>query len=234
MSSIDPNKIVVFSGSGLSAPSGLATFRDAGGLWRQYRFEEAASPEAWKRHPEVVLEFYNERRAKAAAAEPNAGHKAIAELERRFKVVVVTQNVDDLHERAGSTDVIHLHGELRKSRSSTNPELVYEVGGAPIQLGDRCAENSQLRPHIVWFGEEIMNHAKAMAHISSAGRILVVGTSLVVYPAAGLLGYAPLRAHKVLVDLDVVSRPPGFETIRGSAELALPSLVEKWLTKDQS
>jgi NAD-dependent deacetylase len=147
---INPRKIVVLSGAGLSAPSGLKTFRDTGGLWQQYRLEEVATPEAWARHPQVVLDFYNERRTKACAASPNAGHQAIAELEEHYEVVVVTQNVDDLHERAGSTRIIHVHGELTKARSTVDDSLIYEIGGKPIRLGDQCALGSQLRPHIVW------------------------------------------------------------------------------------
>jgi NAD-dependent deacetylase len=229
---LDTNKVVVFSGAGLSAPSGLSTFRDANGLWERYRLEDVATPEAWARQPELVLEFYNERRAKAAAAKPNAGHIAIADLEQRFRVVVVTQNVDDLHERAGSTEVIHLHGELRKARSTANPALICEIGAAPIQLGDRCAEGSQLRPHIVWFGEEIMNHAEALAHLVTAGRVLAVGTSLTVYPAAGLLKHARYQAMRLLVDLEAPTQRFGFKSIQGSADAILPRLVEKWLQED--
>ena len=226
---MNPNKIVVFTGAGMSAPSGLRTFRDGDGLWRQYRFEEVASPEAWESHPEVVLEFYNERRAKAAAAEPNAGHKAIAELEKRYEVVVVTQNVDDLHERAGSSWVIHVHGELRKARSSTDDDYIRDIGGAPIQLGDLCPNGGQMRPHIVWFGEHIMNAESAVKEIEKAGKVLVVGTSLVVYPAAGFIGYASPAAEKWMVDLDVTRVPPGFKGISGSADEAVPQLVQRWL-----
>lgn|SRR5678816_588574 len=229
---LDPEKVVIFSGAGLSAPSGISTFRDPNGLWKRYRIEEVATPEAWARQPHVVLEFYNERRSNAVASQPNAGHRAIADLERRFQVVVITQNVDDLHERAGSTQVIHLHGELRKARSTSNPSLVYEIGAAPIKLGDLCEQGGQLRPHIVWFGEEIMNHSEARAHIETAGRLIVVGTSLSVYPAAALLKHARYRARKLIVDLSVPDHPYGFEAIQGSADLVLPSLVQNWLADE--
>ncbi len=226
---MNPQKIVIFSGAGMSAPSGLATFRDNGGLWKQYRFEEVASPEAWAEHPEVVLEFYNERRAKAAVAEPNAGHKAIAALESHYEVVVVTQNVDDLHERAGSSQVIHLHGELRKARSSEDDEFIQDIGGAPIQLGDVCPKGGQMRPHIVWFGENIMNAAEAVAQIKAADKLVVVGTSLVVYPAAGFISYAPATAEKWIVDLNHSQPPAGFRAMTGSADVVMPELVQRWL-----
>jgi NAD-dependent deacetylase len=225
---INPRKIVVLSGAGLSAPSGLKTFRDTGGLWRQYRLEEVATPEAWARHPQVVLDFYNERRTKACAASPNAGHQAIAELEEHYEVVVVTQNVDDLHERAGSTRIIHVHGELTKARSTVDDSLIYEIGGKPIRLGDQCALGSQLRPHIVWFGEAVMRMDEAREHFLDAGRVLVVGTSLRVFPAAGLVEDAPDAAEKFLVDLDAASGPVGFRVVRGSADVILPTLVREW------
>jgi len=226
---INPRKIVVFSGAGLSAPSGIATFRGNNGLWGQYRLEDVATPEAWSKQPQVVLEFYNERRTQVANAQPNAGHRAIANLESRFEVVVITQNVDDLHERAGSTHVIHLHGELRKARSTVDSALVYDIGAAPMQIGDVRAAGGQLRPHIVWFGEEIMNYHAARAHIVDAGRVLVVGTSLTVYPAAGILRHARNAAEKVIVDLDVPKRPFGFRLMKGSADSVIPILTAAWL-----
>ena len=225
----NPNKIVVLSGAGLSAPSGLATFRDAGGLWQKYKIEDVATPEAWARQPEVVQEFYNLRRAQAAAAQPNDGHRAIAALEQKFEVVVITQNVDDLHERAASSRVVHVHGELTKARSTADPSLVYEIGAAPIRMGDRCARGSQLRPHIVWFGEEVQRFDEAMEHMESAGRVLVVGTSLQVYPAAGLVKHARFAAEKILVDLEAEQTPFGFGVLRGSADKLLPGVVERWL-----
>lgn len=229
---LHPGKIVVFTGSGISAPSGIPTFRGAGGLWRNYQIHEVATPEAWERRPELVLEFYNERRTRAAQAEPNAAHRAIRDLEHRFVVTIITQNVDDLHERAGSGNVIHLHGELRKARSSLDRDLVYEIGDRPIQIGDQCAHGSQLRPHIVWFGESIMHYDEARKHVASAEKILVVGTSLVVFPAAGLIEYAHPRAEKVLVDLEMEQPPYGFRFVAGSADTAVPQIVSQWLKED--
>ena len=226
---INPRKIVVLSGAGLSAPSGLATFRDAGGLWARYRIEDVATPEAWAKNPALVLEFYNERRAQAAAAQPNDGHRAIAILEQRYEVVVITQNVDDLHERAGSTRIIHLHGELTKARSTRDPASVREIGSAPIRLGECCEAGGQLRPHIVWFGEEVQHFAEAEAEVASASRVIVVGTSLTVFPAASLVKRARFHAEKVLVDLDAADAPFGFKVLRGSAEKVLPALAAQWL-----
>jgi NAD-dependent deacetylase len=222
-------KIVVLTGAGISAPSGLATFRDQGGIWSRHRIEDVATPSAWARQPGVVLDFYNARRAQAFAAQPNAAHVAVAALERASEVVVVTQNVDDLHERGGSTRVIHLHGELRKARSTVDPALIYDLGRAPIRLGDHCAKGSQLRPHIVWFGEDVQHWDQAVGEVASADRLLVIGTSLQVYPAAGLVDYARPRTQKVLVDLDGEHCPPGFAVMRGSADQVVPQLVEQWL-----
>ena len=222
-------KIVVLSGAGMSAPSGLSTFRDSDGLWANHRVEDVATPEAWGRNPALVLEFYNQRRVQAAAAQPNAGHRALAELERRFEVVIVTQNVDALHERAGSTRVIHLHGELTKARSTADESLVYEIGDKPIRLGDRCALGSQLRPHIVWFGEEVSLIESAAEEFRDAAKVLVVGTSLTVYPAAGLVAYAPAEAEKVHLDRRTEHCPSGFRAMAGSVDETLPVLVREWL-----
>lgn len=213
----------------MSAPSGLATFRDSNGLWANHRVADVATPEAWERNPELVLEFYNQRRIQACAALPNAGHRALAELERRFEVVIITQNVDDLHERAGSTHVIHLHGELTKARSTVDESLVYEIGARPIRLGERCARGSQLRPHIVWFGEEVPMIESAEEEFRGAARILVAGTSLQVYPAAGLVTCAPAGAERVLADLCIDHCPFGFRMLPGSVDETLPLLVREWL-----
>ncbi|PTY05017.1 NAD-dependent deacylase [Opitutaceae bacterium EW11] len=215
----------------MSAPSGLSTFRDSNGLWHQHRIEDVATPEAWLRHPDVVLEFYNQRRTQACAAQPNAGHCAIAELERGYDVVVITQNVDDLHERGGSRHVLHLHGELTKARSTCDSSLLYEIGSASIRIGDRCAKGSQLRPHIVWFGEEVPKMEEAIHCMEDAAKVLVVGTSLSVYPAAGLVEHAPRAAEKVLVDLHADRTPPGFRVLKGSADKLLPGLVQEWLAQ---
>jgi NAD-dependent deacetylase len=159
---------------------------------------------------------------------PNAGHHAIAELEQCYEVVVVTQNVDNLHERAGSTNVIHVHGELTKARSTADDSLIYEIGDRPIHLGDHCPLGSQLRPHIVWFGENVMRLDEAQGHFLNAGWVLVVGTSLTVFPVAGLVDHAPDAAEKVLVDLDATAGPHGFRVMRGSADVILPELVRDW------
>ncbi len=183
-------KLVVLSGAGMSQESGLKTFRDMDGLWENYRVEDVASIEGWYRNPELVMDFYNQRRKQLLMAEPNAGHYGIAELEKWFDVTVITQNVDDLHERAGSSKVIHLHGELRKVRSTADPNLIYTLDGWELKMGDKCELGSQLRPHIVWFGEAVPAFYDAIPIIENADIVVVVGTSLVVYPAAGLVNYA--------------------------------------------
>lgn len=222
---------MVFTGAGISAPSGLKTFRDGDGLWHNHRIEDVATPEAWERNPELVLNFYNERRTQAAAAQPNPAHLAIARLESRFEVVVITQNVDDLHERAGSTRVIHLHGELRKARSTYDRSLIYDIGSSPIHLGDHCEKGSQLRPHIVWFGENILCHDEAISQVEDAGKLLVVGTSLSVYPAAGLIDWVHPEAEKILINLKIDYTPEGFRIFEGSADTILPKLCEEWMEK---
>lgn len=197
-----PNKkkLVVLSGAGISAESGLATFRDSGGLWEGYNINDVATPEAWNKDPERVLEFYNLRRKQASEATPNSAHQGIAELEANFDVTVVTQNVDSLHEKAGSSNVLHLHGELTKARSIKNEQLVIDIGGDPIKLGDVASDGAQLRPHIVWFGEMVPMLEEAASVVSKADILVVVGTSLVVYPAAGLVNYAPSGSSKFIVD----------------------------------
>lgn len=183
-------KIVVLTGAGISAESGLRTFRDSNGLWENHRVEDVATPEGWASNPDLVLEFYNQRRKQALQAEPNAGHRALKQLENYFDVTIITQNVDNLHEKAGSSNVIHLHGELFKSRSTRDERLVYDITGWELKRGDRCEKGSQLRPHIVWFGEAVplMDTAAELTH--QADILIIVGTSMVVYPAAGLIDYA--------------------------------------------
>lgn len=179
-------RIVVFTGAGISAESGLATFRDPDGLWAKYSIEEVATPEAWERQPELVLDFYNQRRRQLLEVKPNAAHYALVELESLFEEVhIITQNIDDLHERAGSTNVLHLHGELRKVRSSRYPELIY-AWDDDVHLGDLCERGYQLRPHVVWFGEEVPLFPVAADIVGQADVLIVVGTSLAVYPAASL------------------------------------------------
>ena len=200
LSTMEKKKLVVLSGSGISAESGIPTFRDAGGLWEGYRVEDVATPEAWHKNKTLVLEFYNQRRKKALEVIPNRGHEVLVELEEFFDVTIVTQNVDNLHERAGSSKVIHVHGSLFESRSTLDENLVYPIKGWELNLGDKCALGSQLRPNIVWFGEAVPLMEKA-AHLASVCEIfVVVGTSMVVYPAAGLIEYAPRFAPKYIVD----------------------------------
>src|SRR6478609_7402972 len=175
-------KLVVLTGAGISAESGLATFRDSGGLWEGYKVEDVATPEAWHRNQKLVLEFYNQRRKSALEAKPNRGHEILVELEKDFEVTIITQNVDNLHERAGSSHVLHLHGSLFESRSTLNPSLVYPIVGGELNIGDTCERGSQLRPHIVWFGEAVPMMDVAVKFASAAELFLVVGTSMVVYP----------------------------------------------------
>lgn len=182
-------KLVVLSGAGMSQESGLKTFRDMGGLWEQYDVTEVASIDAWETNRSLVMEFYNQRRKQLFEVEPNAGHFGIADLEKWFDVEIITQNVDDLHERAGSTKVLHLHGELRKVRSTIDPSLIYVLNDWELRIGDRCELGSQLRPHIVWFGEPVPAMYEAIPIVQKADILAVIGSSLVVYPAASLVNY---------------------------------------------
>ena len=191
--------IVVLTGAGISAESGLKTFRDTDGLWNGYNVYDVATPGAWKKNPEMVLEFYNARRREVAAAEPNAAHISLAELEKDFDVTIVTQNIDDLHERGGSTKIIHLHGEIFKMRSEADEKLVYEIR-SDIKLGDIAADGKQLRPYIVWFEEPVPMIEKAVALMYDCNYFVVMGTSLQVYPAASLLHYAPAFLPKFIID----------------------------------
>ncbi|MEZ4800460.1 MAG: NAD-dependent deacylase [Flavobacteriales bacterium] len=193
-------KLVVLTGAGMSAESGIATFRGADGLWENHRIIDVASPEGWHKNPELVLEFYNQRRKQVIASEPNKGHRILAELESDFDVHIITQNIDDLHERAGSSKILHLHGEIRKVRSTLDPSLIYEMEGWELKKGDKCERGSQLRPHIVWFGEEVPMIEPAAHICAQADLFLIVGTSLQVYPAAGLIHYTPLGIPKYIVD----------------------------------
>jgi NAD-dependent deacetylase len=222
-------KAVILSGSGLSAESGLPTFRDAAGLWRTHSWQELASPDGWRKNPALVLEFYNERRAKAWNAKPNAAHQAIASLENKYDVVVVTQNVDALHERAGSTHVLHVHGELAFARGTSRLRRRYRIDGAAIALGQLCEDGTQLRPDIVWFREETQFMEEARAHVADADKVLVVGTSLSVYPAASLVDAAQSKAEKLVNALEMEEIPPGYEFHAGPATAVVPGLVARWL-----
>ena len=216
--------IVVLSGAGMSAESGLRTFRDNDGLWENHRVEDVATPEAWCRNRRLVLRFYNERRKALFGAEPNEGHCIIAAWEKEHRVTVITQNVDDLHERAGSSRVIHLHGELMKARSTLDPTLVYPLTHWELREGDKCEKGSQLRPHIVWFGEEVPLMPAAEELAGTADVLIVVGTSLQVYPAASLAYAAPRRARRILID----PHPPqaeGFEVVAQTATSGLRQIA---------
>lgn len=197
--------LVILSGAGMSAESGISTFRDAGGLWDQYPVEAVATPEGYARDPELVIHFYNERRKQLLTVEPNEGHRGVAELEKLFNVTVVTQNVDNLHERAGSSHVIHLHGELTKVCSSfdpNNPHFIKELkpDEYEVKMGDLAGDGSQLRPFIVWFGEAVPEIETAIGYLEQADILVIIGTSLNVYPAAGLLHYAPMDCEVYLID----------------------------------
>ena len=222
-------KLVVLSGAGMSAESGIATFHGADGLWEGHRVEEVASPEGFEANPELVLDFYNQRRRQIVDAQPNEGHRALARLESLFDVHIVTQNVDDLHERAGSTRVMHLHGEIRKARSTQREDVVLDLPGTELNLGDVGPDGAQLRPHIVWFGESVPLIDAAMDVVAAADAVIVVGTSLQVYPAAGLVGYAPPHAPIHVVDPHTPLEGGGrVELHRCGAVEGLKRLESRW------
>lgn len=225
---IDSSKIVIFSGAGISAESGIPTFRGEDGLWQGLKPEEVASAAAWANDPKTVLEFFKQRIAAVAAAEPNAAHFAVAELEDQFEVVVITQNIDDLHERAGSTSIIHLHGSILEARADGDNSRIYQRGLIPIELGDLDESGRQLRPNVVLFGEDMMHNELAVEHLATAGRVLVVGTSLQVYPAAGLLKKARFHAEKVIVAHELKSKRFGFDFLRGNATELVPAIASRW------
>lgn len=193
-------KIAVLTGAGISAESGIKTFRDSDGLWEGHDIYEVASPQGWQKNKSLVLDFYNKRRAQLAEVKPNKAHFALAKLQEKYEVVIITQNVDDLHERAGSKNIIHLHGELTKSQSTINPNLVYDIGTKPINLGDKCEMGSQLRPYIVWFGEAVPKIVVAMEEVKTSDILIIIGTSMQVYPAAGLVEYAKTDAPIYYID----------------------------------
>lgn len=226
-------RLVALTGAGISAESGLKTFRDAGGLWEGYRPEDVATPRAWDRDPEIVLRFYNERRRSVRAAQPNPGHLALVELEKTFDVTVITQNIDDLHERAGSSKVLHLHGEIFKSQSSKYRELVYEVVGDNLNLGDHCERGAQLRPFIVWFEEPVPLMQKAAELVAQAEIFVVIGTSLAVYPAASLVTAIKRKARVYVVDRQIPTAdfPPGTRFFAEPASTGVPRLAAELLTE---
>ena len=221
-------KIVVLTGAGISAESGISTFRDSDGLWEHYRVEDVATHEAYVRNPELVLNFYNDRRRQLFKAQPNEAHRQLVRLEEKYDVRIVTQNIDDLHERAGSTHVLHLHGELTKGRSDRNPDLIVEVGERDIVLGDKAPDGTQLRPHIVWFGEAVPEIERAAEISSQADIYVVIGTSLNVYPAAGLVQFVPDRAPVYLIDPKDVPWSSGhcYRHIKKGASAGMEELTE--------
>ena len=202
-------KLVVLTGAGISAESGIPTFRDAKGLWEGYDVMEVATPQGWQKNRALVLDFYNQRRKAAVNAKPNAGHFALAKLEEHFDVCIITQNIDNLHEQAGSTNIIHLHGELFKSQSTIDPSLIYPIEGCDLNIGDKCEKGSQLRPHVVWFGEAVPMMEPAAIETNDADIFMVVGTSLLVYPAAGLLDLVEEHVPKFIIDPKLPEVAPG-------------------------
>jgi NAD-dependent deacetylase len=222
-------KLVVLSGAGISAESGIKTFRDSGGLWEEHAIEDVATPEAWRKNPKLVLDFYNQRRSKLLAVEPNIAHKKLVALEEKFDVKIITQNVDDLHERAGSSNVFHLHGELLKVRSEKDELLVYEWRN-DLNIGDLCENGNQLRPAIVWFGELVPMIDIAVNIVREADIIIVVGTSMNVYPAAGLIDVSRWEAQKYVVNPDyeiIRSAHPNIKYIFEKASVGIPYLVDQ-------
>lgn len=213
----------------MSAESGVSTFRDSNGLWQNHRIEEVASPIAWQNTPEMVMEFYNQRRKQLFEVEPNTGHKALVELEKYFDVQIITQNVDDLHERAGSKNILHLHGELKKVRSTIDENLVYELDHWELKFGDKCEKGSQLRPHIVWFGEAVPMIGPAIEISSNADIFIVIGTSMAVYPAASLISYVSTDIPKFYIDPMAfhVEGISNLKIIKEKAGIGVPQLVEE-------
>jgi len=225
-------KLVVLTGAGISAESGISTFRDSGGLWEQHRIEDVATFEGWLKNRKLVLEFYNQRRKQLFDVEPNAGHYELARLEKDYEVQIITQNVDDLHERAGSTRVLHLHGELKKARSVADDSYVVEIDGWELNEGMLCPQGAQLRPHIVWFGEAVPLIGHAAELCGEADYFLIVGTSLDVYPAAGLLNYVPHTAPVYLVDPnDVLTGTPDVIYVKAPASTGVKYVADELKTR---
>ena len=227
-------RLVVLTGAGVSAESGIPTFRDAGGLWAGHDVMEVASPQGWFNNPELVLNFYNERRKNALSARPNRAHSLLSDLENDYEVNIITQNVDNLHEKAGSSNVLHLHGELFKSRSTANERLVYEINGTELNLGDTCELGSQLRPHIVWFGEQVPLLDEAIRLAEQADLFLVIGTSMQVYPAASLIGFVDLDVPKFLIDPNIpdLSFMPNLTTIEAPATTGMATFIQTLKSAD--
>lgn len=224
-------KIVVLTGAGISAESGVSTFRDNNGLWENHRIEEVASPVAWENNQAMVLDFYNQRRKQLLEVEPNKGHIGLLKLEEKYDVQIITQNVDDLHERAGSTNVLHLHGELKKARSTYDPNLIYTLDNWELKQGDNCELGYQLRPHIVWFGESVPMIETAISIVSDADILIVIGTSMVVYPAASLINFVDNEVPKYYIDPKAFAVPgiSNLKIITEKAGVGVPELVNQLL-----
>lgn len=223
-------RVVILTGAGMSAESGISTFRDSGGLWEEYRIEDVATPEAFQRNPQLVLDFYNQRRKQLFEVEPNVGHKLLAELEKDFEIDIITQNVDNLHERAGSKRVLHLHGELMKVRSTGTGQEIFELSekNLEIHIGDKCPKGFQLRPHIVWFGEAVPEIENAIHLTEKADIFLIIGTSMQVYPAAGLIHYVPKQSPIYLIDPnEVLAHGENTVHIQEKASEGIKKFIEK-------
>ena len=219
--------IVVFTGAGISAESGLGTFRDSGGLWEEYKIEDVATPAAFERNPELVLDFYNLRRKQLLESEPNAAHISLNKLSEKYKLHIITQNIDDLHERSGNKKVLHLHGKLIEAKSSID-DKIYPINGSELGIGDLCKKGSQLRPNVVWFGEEVPKMIDAISITKKADIFIVIGTSLNVYPAASLLNYTNNANRIILID-PKAEEERSIEVIKEKATIAVPKLVEELL-----
>jgi NAD-dependent deacetylase len=228
-------KIVVLTGAGISAESGLKTFRDKDGLWEGYDINEVATPEGWRNNPALVQEFYNERRKAVMHAEPNEAHRALALLQDKFDVQIITQNIDDLHERGGSEKVLHLHGVITRAQSDVNPALTYPIAGWEIKATDLCEYGKPLRPHVVWFGEAVPNLLQAAEMCADADVFAVIGTKLAVYPAAGLIDYVPYSASRYVIDLDIPYIGAGDQVIKiqAKATVGVPQMVHELLATVQ-
>lgn len=223
--------IVILTGAGISAESGLKTFRDSDGLWEGYNIEDVATPEAWKRNPALVQQFYNERRKAVLEATPNAAHQALVKLEEKYNVYIITQNIDDLHERAGSTNVLHLHGVITKSQSDVDATLTYPIEGWELKANDLCIHGRPLRAHVVWFGEQVPNMDQAASLCAVADIFIVIGTSLQVYPAAGLTQYVRNHAIKYMVDPKIGHHKPDLIAIEKPATVGVPEMVDHILNQ---
>ncbi len=226
-------KVVVLTGAGVSAESGISTFRDSDGLWEHYRVEDVATYDAYQRNPQLVLDFYNQRRRELFKAEPNEAHRQLVRLEEKYDVHIVTQNIDNLHERAGSSHVLHLHGELTKGRSDRDENLIVEIGDREIHLGDKAPDGAQLRPHIVWFGEAVPNIEPAAELCEQADYFIVIGTSMAVYPAAGLIHYVPRGVPCYVVDPKAVPISRPVTIVQEKAGTGVKKVVDQLLALEQ-